>query len=68
VDPKGLKKEDWEWAELNAFHSADVAKQLLDDINSLISQSVYLRKKERGEIEVDKFKEFWKNLVTKKEE
>lgn len=59
IDPRGLKKEEWEWAELNAYHSADVAKQLLDDIESLVVQAEYLRKKERGEIDVDKFDKFW---------
>lgn len=68
LDPRGLKKEEWEWAELNAFHSADVARQLLDDINSLISQAEYLRKKEKGEVDTDKFKDFWKNILVKKVE
>jgi len=63
VDPRGLEKEEWEWAELNAFHSADVAKQLLDDIVGAISRAEYLRKKERGEVDVNKFQELWRNLV-----
>lgn len=63
VDPRGLKKEEWEWAELNAYHSADSAKQILDDIESLILQAEYLRKKERGEIDADKFKTFWEGAV-----
>lgn len=59
VDPRGTKKEEWEWAELNAFHSADVARQFLSDMEGLIAQAEYIRKKERGEIDTDKFKEFW---------
>ena len=67
VDPKDFKKkEEWEWAELNLYHNAQVAKQLLEDMNSLIGQAEYLRKKERGEIEPNKFKSFWQNIVKKK--
>ena len=30
VDPRDTKSQkDWMWQELNAFHSADVAKQIL---------------------------------------
>lgn len=60
MDPRGLKKEDWEWAELNAFHSSDVARQLLEDIDKAISDAIYLRKKQRGEVDKDLFKTFWK--------
>jgi len=51
---------------LNLYHNAQVAKQLLEDMNSLIGQAEYLRKKERGEIEPNKFKSFWQNIVKKK--
>lgn len=73
VNPKDFKKkEDWVWAELNAYHSAEVAKQLLDEINGLIGQAEYLKKKESGEVEVDKFKTFFQGLsesmATKKKE
>lgn len=50
VDPRGKSKEEWEWAELNAFHSADVAKTILSEVDDAISEMEYLRKKERGEI------------------
>lgn len=60
VDPRGLKKDDWEFAELNAFHSADVAKQILRDVDTAIADAEYLRKKERGEVEDNIFKKFWK--------
>jgi len=68
VDPRGLDQEEWEWAELNAFHSADVARQLLEDVDMLIAQAEYLRKKERGEVEVDKFKALWEKLKGDKNE
>lgn len=32
VDPRGMDKKEWEWAELNAFHSHDVANTILQDI------------------------------------
>jgi hypothetical protein len=61
VNPRGMKKEDWEWAELNAYHSAEVAKQMLDDVEKSISDADYLRKKERGELK-DKFGDIWKGI------
>ena len=40
VDPRETKsKKDWEWQELNAFHSADVAKELLEDVNEAMGIS-----------------------------
>ncbi len=39
VDPRGLNKEEWEWAELNAFHSHDVAKQLMLDLGEAIQEA-----------------------------
>lgn len=62
VDPRGLAKQDWEWAELNAFHSADVARQLLEEVESNIATAEYLRRKERGEVDTDKFKEIWSKV------
>lgn len=32
VDPRGLSKKEWEWAELNAYHSHDVAIEILKEI------------------------------------
>lgn len=60
MDPRGLDKSEWEWAELNAFHSADIARQVLEDVDKAIVDAEYLRKKERGEVDVDKFKEMWR--------
>lgn len=52
VDPRETKsKEEWEWQELNAFHSADVAKQLLIDIERAVERADYLDKVAKGEIE-----------------
>jgi hypothetical protein len=64
VDPRGLKKEDWEGAEINAFHSADVAKSILLDIDIAIERAKDLRRKERGEID-NKFREMFEKLVKK---
>ena len=52
VDPRGTEvKEEWIWRELNAFHSADVAKQLLVEIQSAIDKSEYLSKVASGELD-----------------
>lgn len=56
VDPKGMPKEDWEWAELNAYHAANNARELLEDINKAISKADYLDKVKSGEIAVKGFK------------
>jgi len=53
VDPREvLNKTEWEWRELNGFHAANVAKELLEWIQKSISRSEYLEKKKRGEIQV----------------
>ena len=37
VDPREAKSEEqWLWQEMNAFHSADVAKQILFDLKQLV--------------------------------
>jgi len=57
VDPRSTKsKEEWEWQELNAFHAANNAKEMLEEITRLISHSEYLDKVKRGEIERKKMK------------
>lgn len=54
VDPREIEgdnpKEVWMWRELNAFHSADVSKQLLKDIQDAVNRAEYLGKIESGEI------------------
>jgi adenine-specific DNA methylase len=63
VDPREFRdKEDWDWAELNLFHSADTAKQILAEVDTAIAAAEYLRKKEKGEVEVDKFKNIWARI------
>jgi len=54
IDPRGMKKDEWEWAELNAFHSADVSKQIMEDINKLIQRAHYLHGVNVGEIKESK--------------
>ena len=56
VDPRGMAKADWEFAELNAFHAANNAKELLETIAKMISRSDYLAKVKSGEIDTRKFK------------
>ena len=51
VDPRGMNKKDWEFAELNAFHASNNAKELLEGINKIISRSEYLQKIKAGEID-----------------
>jgi hypothetical protein len=58
VDPRETKsKEDWEWRELNAFHSHDVARQIIEDINEIVRsanelQDIKLGKKKRASIKI----------------
>ncbi len=55
VDPRELdNKAEWEWRELNAFHGANVARELLEKIQQSISRSDYLDKKQKGEIDTKK--------------
>uniref|UniRef100_A0A6M3LFL6 Uncharacterized protein n=1 Tax=viral metagenome TaxID=1070528 RepID=A0A6M3LFL6_9ZZZZ len=60
VDPREIEgdnpKKIWEWRELNAFHAANNARELLEWIQSMISRSEYLDKKKSGEIVVDKMR------------
>lgn len=49
VSPVGLNKEEWEFAELNAFHRANNAKELIDSLNQLILDSHELQRLKLGE-------------------
>lgn len=49
IDPRGMKKEAWEWAELNAFHSHDVAKEILLNIKEAIDRAHHLHKVKTGQ-------------------
>lgn len=51
VDPRETNnREEWEWRELNAFHAANNARELLERIQKAVSQSEYLAKIKSGEI------------------
>lgn len=51
TDPRETNNEkEWLWRELNLYHNADVARQLLEDINKAVSRSDYLGKVKSGEI------------------
>jgi len=47
------------WAEMNLYHNAEVAKQILVDYEDSIAQAEFLRKKERGEVESNLFKKIF---------
>lgn len=51
VDPRDVDdKKEWEWRELNAFHAANNAREILESINKAINDADFLQKKKRGEI------------------
>lgn len=54
VDPREIEgdnpEEVWKWRELNAFHAANNARELMERIQKTISHSEYLEKKKSGEI------------------
>jgi len=54
IDPRDIEgpdaKKEWEWRELNGFHAANNAKELLEWIQQSISRAEYLEKKRRGEL------------------
>ncbi len=57
VDPRETtSEEEWKWQELNAFHAANVAKELMDKVQASISRSDFLDKKQKGEISVNKMR------------
>ena len=49
TDPRGMNKEEWEFAELNSFHAANNAKELLETMERLISRADALGKIKSGE-------------------
>ena len=44
-------EETWKWRELNAFHAANNAKELLEKIQKSISHFEYLEKIKSGKIQ-----------------
>ncbi len=49
VDPRGMPKEEWEFAELNAFHASNNAKELLEGLSQLVTEAHELQKIKLGE-------------------
>lgn len=56
VDPRGLSEEDWKWAELNAYHSQDVAKEILTEVEEAIEKSNQLENYRLGKDEPNRMK------------
>lgn len=60
VDPREIESPDaereWKWRELNAFHAANNARELLEWIQSQISRSEYLEKKRTGQIKTERMR------------
>jgi len=56
VDPRECSKEEWEWRELNAYHGANMAQELLEKISSSVNQAEFLIKKERDEVGAKPFR------------
>ena len=57
VDPREApSKEEWEWRELNGFHAANNARELLESIQKAISQAEYLDKVKKGEVKTGRMK------------
>lgn len=55
ADPRETSsREEWEWRELNSFHAANIARELLERIQTAINRGEYLEKKKTGEITVKK--------------
>jgi hypothetical protein len=51
VDPRETtNKAEWEWRELNGFHAANNAKEIMEWIQQSINRAEYLEKKRRGEV------------------
>lgn len=59
IDPREIDgpdaKKEWEWRELNGFHAANNAKELLEWVQQMITRAEYLEKKRRGEISTKQF-------------
>lgn len=53
IDPREAPdKESFLWRELNGFHAANNARELLEWIQEQISKADYLEKKKNGELKV----------------
>jgi hypothetical protein len=57
IDPREAPdKEAFLWRELNAFHAANNARELLEWLQGQISKSEYLEKKKSGELKIKSMK------------
>lgn len=61
IDPRSIEgaadsQKEWMWRELNAFHAANNAKEIIESISKLISRSEYLQKVKLGEINRQKMR------------
>lgn len=57
VDPRETESQkEWDWRELNAFHAANNAREVLERIQTAISRAEYLEKRKSGEIQVKPMK------------
>ena len=53
IDPRETTdKNEFLWRELNGFHAANNAKELLEWIQEKISKAEYFEKKRKGELEI----------------
>lgn len=50
ISPIGKTAEDWNWENQNAFHAANNAKELIEDIQKAVDRADYLSKVKSGEI------------------
>jgi hypothetical protein len=51
IDPRGLKEEEWKFAQLNAFWQGTVAAELLQGLYDLIGQAHQLQRIKLGEVQ-----------------
>lgn len=49
IDPRGMKEEEWKFAQLNAFWQGEVAKTLVDSIGLMIQEAHQLHGLKVGE-------------------
>lgn len=54
VDPRGMNREEWVFAQENAFWQGAVAAELIDGLNILVREAHQLQKIKLGEIEETK--------------
>lgn len=50
VDPRGMTREEWVFAEENAFHQGQVASELLDGLYRIIEDAHQLQRIQLGEV------------------